>query len=119
MCFLYDTKYINEINLGMMKICWSTFKHLKMHQALDYARQSCEFSSQCVYIFGIELYYSILDTLEIDTDSRHRSLEFMAHVSEKLCTNDLLMIQTESQIVERIYERAKFISSLIVESFPS
>ncbi len=103
----------------MSEICGTTLKHLKMHKTLDNTSQTTELTCERINIFGIELYDAIFNSLEIHANSRHRSFEFMTHISEKLCTNTLLMIEAETEIIERINKWSELILSLIVESFPS
>ncbi len=71
-----------------------------MHKALDDTSETAELCCERIDIFGIELNNSILDSFEVHTDSGHRRLEFVTHVSEKLRTNTLLMIETKTEIVE-------------------
>lgn len=84
----------------MTEIRGPALKSLKMHQALDDTSESPELSCEGINIFGIELNHSILDSFEVDTNSGHRRLEFVTHISEKLCTNTLLVVETESEIIK-------------------
>jgi hypothetical protein len=90
-----------------------------MHEALNNTSEPSELCCERIYIFGIELDNTILDSFEVHTDGGHRSLEFMTHVSEKLRTNTLLMVETKSEIVERIHEWSEFIFALVIESLAS
>lgn len=119
MRLLNHTKYIEKINLGMTEICRSTLKCLKMHETLYDTSESPKLCCEGINIFGIELDDAILDSLEVNTNSGHRGFEFMTHVREKLCTNTLLVIETKSEIIERIHEWSEFIFSLIIECLAS
>lgn len=100
MRLLNHAKYIEKINLGMTEICRPTLKCLKMHEALNDTSETTELCCEGINIFGIELDDAVLDSLEVDTNSGHRSFEFMTHICEKLRTNTLLVIETESEIIE-------------------
>lgn len=119
MRLLNHAKYIEKINLGMTEICRSTLKCLKMHETLNDTSETTELCCEGINIFGIELDDAVLDSLEVDTNSGHRSFEFMTHICEKLRTNTLLVIETESEIIERIYEWSELIFALIIKCLAS
>ncbi len=119
MRLLNHTKYIEKIDFCMTKISRPTLKSLKMHKALDDTSETAELSCERIDIFGIELDNTILDSFEINTNSGHRRLEFVTHISEKLCTNTLLMIETETEIIERIHEWTEFIFPLVIKGLTS
>ncbi len=103
----------------MTEISRSTLKSLEMHKAFNNTSETAEFCCERIDIFGIELNHSILDSFEVHTDSGHRRLEFVTHISEKLCTNTLLMIETETEIIQRIHEWSEFIFPLVIKGLTS
>lgn len=73
MSLLYDVKDIDKVNLCMTEIGRSTLESLKMHETINDTSEPSEFSSQCIYIFGIYLYDTVFDSFEIYTNGGHGS----------------------------------------------